>query len=69
MGTSLSVLEQEAELITWVIQIAEVCKKFHFRSKVPQASPDLQQVDFDPESFLVQTRDSKDPQLVSSYPR
>ncbi len=33
--------------------MAEVCKKFHLRSKVPHASPDLQQVGFDPESFLV----------------
>jgi hypothetical protein len=29
-----------------VIQIADVGKKFHLRSKVPQASPDFQQVDF-----------------------
>jgi hypothetical protein len=33
--------------------MAKVCKKLRLRSKVPHASPDLQQAGFDPESFFV----------------
>jgi hypothetical protein len=38
MGTSLSVLEQQQQVITLVIQIGEVREKFQLRSKIPHAS-------------------------------